>query len=303
MKIRENLTRRSLLKNLPLAGISALAAATPVVGGATGQGGGVGNVASKSARPLNARVDAWRKIFASLRDEEEVCCWYFGTMFLQPQGVPDIPILHAETIMVYRASAAADGSTRLRWIEIGRFVDPLTGEAAVSWLNPFTGRRVPTPRSFITRPGEYRTREGAAALAISLEQDDARVESVEARIAAQGGRVWLQHTERKVRGVPAGATTADVARQPKSTTYLALAADAREVEDPACQNAAASGSYSFSTAALPAWAGIDGPGSTIVRGLMQKAATDVPVNTESWQALRALYPQFFSGNKVAPRWE
>lgn len=282
------MTRRDLLKDMALAGgISA-----------------AGNVfAAAGARPLNARVDAWRKTFASLRDEEDVCCWYVGTMFLRPQGVPEIPVLHAETIMVYRASAVADGSTRMRWIEIGRFRDPLTSQAAESWLNPFTGRRVPTPRSFITEPSVYHVRAAADALTVHLDQHDARVESVEAQIAEQAGRVWVRHTERKVRGVPANATAADVAGRPRSTTHLAYAADLREIDDPGCLSASASGSYSFETTALPVWAGIAGPGSTIVRGVMQKAATDVPVNAESWQALRALYPQFFSGDRVAPRWD
>ena len=313
----DKLTRRDLLKDLQVAGtvgvagvslaagvaVPALAATPSAAAGGAARPGGADAASALRARSLNGRVDAWRKIFASLRDEEEVCCWYFGTMFLRPQGVPDIPVLHAETIMVYRASAASDGSTRMRWIEIGRFLDPLTGEPAESWLNPFTGRRVPTMRSFITRPGEYHVRAEPGALAIRLEQDEARVESVEATLAERGGRVWLQHTERKVRGVAATATAAEIARKPKSTTYLALAADPAQVDDPACMNAAASGSYSFDTGALPAWAGIEGPGSTIVRGLMQKAATDVPVKAASWKALRALYPQFFAGDKVAPRWE
>ncbi len=282
------MTRRDLLKDLAL--VSAI--------GALGTG-----MAATRARPLNARVDAWRKIFASLRDEEEVCCWYIGTMFVRPQGVPEIPVMQAETIMVYRASAAPDGATRMRWIEIGRFRDPLTGQPTESWLNPLTGLRVSMPRSFITEPSEYHVRAGTESLAVRLDQHDARVERVDARITAQGARVWVHQTERKVRGVPASATAADVAGRPKSITNLSIAADQREVDDPGCLNAAASGSYSFETDALPAWSGIMGPGSTIVRGLMQKAATDVPVNAEAWQALRAIYPQFFSGDKVAPRWE
>jgi hypothetical protein len=284
--------RRELLKDLALA--STMGAT--VLGGANA-------IAEASGRPLNTRVDAWRKMFASLRNEQDVCCWYLGTLFARPQGVPEIPIMHAETIMVYRASATADGSTRMRWIEIGRFRDPLTGEPTQHWLNPTTGDRVTLPRSFITKPGEYHVRSGANALTVRLDQDDARVESVEAQVSAEGSRVWVQHTERKVRGAAATATAADVAGRPRSVTKLALAADRREIDDLDCQSAAASGSYSFETDALPAWAGFVGPGSTIVRGIIQKAATDVPVNARAWQALRAFYPQFFVGDKVAPRWD
>jgi hypothetical protein len=287
-----DMTRRDLLKDLALA--SSL--------GAAGLGG-ANALAVANGQPLNTRVDAWRKMFASLRDEEEVCCWYMGTMFVRPQGVPEIPVMHAETIMVYRASAAADGSTRMRWIEIGRFRDALTGEATQNWLNPITGRRVPMPKSFITKASEYHVRSGADTLAVRLDQHDARVESVEAQIRAEGARVWVQQTERKVRGVAATATAAEVVGHPKSLTKLAISADRREIDDPNCLSATASGSYSFETDALPAWAGFEVPGSTIVRGLMQKAATDVPVSAQAWQALRALYPQFFSGDKVAPRWD
>jgi hypothetical protein len=310
----DDMTRRDLLKDLALAGgIGAAGAAVaaeparaagaqPATAGATREGG-VAAGAGKGGPPLNASVAAWRKAFASLRDGEEVCCWYIGTMFLRPPGVPEIPVMHAETIMVYRASALADGSTQMRWIEIGRFLDPLTGRPTDTWLNPFTGRRVPMPRSFITEPSSYHVRGGADALSVRLDQHDARVENVETRISAQGGRVWVHQTERKVRGVPSDSTEAAVAGRPRSLTQLALAVDQKEIDDPQRLSAAASGSYSFETDALPAWAGIGGAGSTIVRGIMQKAATDVRVNAEAWDALRTLYPQFFSGDKVAPRWE
>ena len=44
-------------------------------------------------------------------------------------------------------------------------------------------------------------------------------------------------------------------------------------------------------------------GTTIVRGIMRKAACDEVLHPAAWQALKETYPDFFDVEVVAPRWE
>ena len=183
-----------------------------------------------AAASAESQVMAYRKIFASAQ-EEDVCCWYLGTMFLRPDGGPEIPALHAETLMVYRVDGSG-ATARMRWTEIGCFRDPVTGAAATSWVNPLNGQTMSTPRSFKDGPGSYTVTAAKDALGVTLQQTGATVESVVVSLGAEGSRYRLQQTERKVRGVRPGATPAEVAALPKAVTVLTLWADRAEVDDP-----------------------------------------------------------------------
>ena len=271
-----------------------------IVGGALALGAG-GALGAVSPAP-GAMLDAYRKILASTRDED-TCCWYLGTMFLRLEGRPDIPVIQAETIMVYRLDSSG-AAPRIRWTEIGYFRDPATGSPATSWLNPLTGRTVPTPRSFRDGPGSYTLAAKNDGLAVTLFQTGATVEGVETTLTVDGSRLCLHQVERKIREVRENATAAEIARLPRAVTTLNLWADRAEVENPATTSAAASGSYSFETAGLPGWAGLDGmTGSTIVRGIMRKASTRDILNPPAWQMMKATYPDFFNSDGVAPHWD
>jgi hypothetical protein len=240
----------------------------------------------------------YKKIFASTV-EEDVVCWYFGTMFLQLPGRPEVPVLQAETIMVYRPVIVGNVH-QIRWSEVGYFRDPVTGLPAQNWLNPVTGKVLPTPRTFKDGPGLYTIAEKDERLQINLDQTGATVESVTLDMAVEGDRVVLQQTENKLRALPGKGTPGE--RQ-KATTILTLWADRAAVEGTSRTNVEASGSYSFASQGLPAWTGLSGhQGTTIVRGIMRKAASNEQTNRSAWEFLEKSYPDFFSSGRAAPRW-
>ena len=248
-------------------------------------------------------VEAYQKIFASTRTEN-VCCWYLGTLFMHPVDGPEIPLLHVAAVMAYRIDAQTPASFRMRWTEVGQFRDPVTGGAATSWLNPLTGATVPTPRTFRDGPGEYLVNSTQDGLAVSLEQTGALVDGVSVSIAQEGPRVFLQQVERKRRRLQTGPAADPDAPLPKAVTTLSLWADRSEVEDDARASVHASGSYSFEGEGLPGLPGLESfQGTTVVRGIMRKAATDEVLHPAAWEALQETYPDFFDADRVAPRWD
>lgn len=278
--------------------LQALAIASAVGGSALG----ATRVAAQSQRLIGADrlLDAYRKIFAST-SAESVCCWYFGTLFIRPADGPEIPVLHAETIMAYRANKTAPTGLTLDWTEIGLLRDLVSGALMRGWINPLNGKSITMPATFRDGPGQYRVIPNESGLAVTLRQGGANVEGVEVILAAEGSRVTLRQTERKVRGLPAQATASDIARLPKSTTILTWWADRSELDDPSCVSATASGAYSFETNALPDWAGLANlAGTTMVRGVMRKARASEVLNPATWSTLKSAYPDFFDANGLTP---
>lgn len=247
-------------------------------------------------------MTAYRKIFASAK-EEDVVVWYLGTMFVAPEGEPEIPVFNAETIMVYRADDRAPGGFRVRWTEVGLFRDPVTGKPMETWLNPLTGGSVKMNRTFRDRPGLYTVTPSGTDLSVKLDQTGATVERVDVTIAEDRGRLKWNQVERKIRGVKPGMSDSEIATLPRAVTTLTLWSDAAEVNDPARAWANASGTYSFSTAALPTYVGRpDLKGTATVRGIMRKAAVTDKLNPTAWEILREAYPDFFDSDRIAPKW-
>ena len=272
-----------------------------VLGGATASFA----IRPSAAAPLPAAeaMIAYRKILASTR-EEDVVCWYLGTMMLRPEGEPEIPVFQAETIMVYRADDKYESGFRVRWTEVGLFRDPVTGRPMHSWTNPLTGKTTPMNQTFRDGPGEYRIAAAGSGVAVTLIQTGATVDGVDCAMTVEGDRVKWQQVERKIRDVKPGMSKDDVAKLPRAVTTLTLWSSAAEIGDPTIASAAASGSYSFETAGLPTYFGQpDRTGSAIVRGIMRKAPAREALNANGWDIMKAAYPDFFGRDGVAPKWE
>ena len=264
---------------------------------------GLGRKASGQTNGLEPErlADAYKKIFASTRDEN-VCCWYLGTMYMQPVGYPRTPVLQAVTIMVYRVDDNVPSGFRMRWTEVGYFRDAVTGAPATAWLNPLTGETVPTPRTFRDGPGEYRITPDGNGLVVRLRQPRAVVEGVEVALSVAGSRIFLQQVERKRRRLSTSSESSD-AEPPRAVTTLSLWADRNQVQDPARVSVAASGTYSFESEGLPGLRGLNAfEGTTLVRGVMRKAPVDEVVNPAAWEVLKPAYPDFFGSDGVAPQW-
>ena len=62
------------------------------------------------------------------------------------------------------------------------------------------------------------------------------------------------------------------------------------------------GLYSF-TIGAPPWLGMDGrAGIFSVKGLMQKAPLSPALNPRGWADLKTLFPEYFVGDAIQPRW-
>jgi hypothetical protein len=104
---------------------------------------------------------------------------------------------------ICRPEILSPDSYRLHWREVGYFRDPVTGDVAVSWLNPITGERVPALTTFEEGPSAYTITETSDRLKIELSQRHATVRSIKMILREAGdGRTNLVQQERKVRGFP-----------------------------------------------------------------------------------------------------
>jgi hypothetical protein len=245
-------------------------------------------------------LQTYRKIFASAADEE-VCWWYFGFMYAELPGWPQLPVMQTATIMVYRTETVSDQEVKIRYREIGYFRDPITGAMPEVWVNPVTGTTVDAARSFREGPSCYTVRQTGAGVELSLEQAHAHVTGLDAAITSHGERIMLTQNEYKARGFPGPDGRMSAATSNGHTT-LSFFANARDIRSN-LPSVAATGTYRFTLDKLPIWLGFgDAGGQATVVGLIRKAAPTERVSPHCWGVMRELFPDFFHGDAVRPAW-
>ncbi|WP_404479981.1 hypothetical protein [Novosphingobium sp. BL-52-GroH] len=258
---------------------------------------------------MNA-LDIYRRTLCSAEDGSESAWWYLGTTIATPQDHLDVIVNHVETVMVYGARSLdpADPAAgfRVPWWEIGLFRDAMTGELPQRWTNPLTGATVDAARQFEEGPSGYSIRPAADG---GIEMCDAvqafaQLKSSSLVVTDLGEKVCITQTERKLRSFPdPEGRIPDISegKAVESKTVLQWLADKADLEGDA-PSVAASGMYSFELAA-PAWLGFgDMPVRFAVRGLMHKTPMQDQLNPKGWDDLRGLYPQYFEGDQIRPRW-
>jgi hypothetical protein len=270
-----NQDRRNLVK----AGAAALAIA----------GNGSAALAAPPAPSVTALTAAgldpmttYRRMFADLRDGSECCWWYFGTLPTNVEDVGAVATAQVDTLMAYRVENAGAGAFKVHWTEVGVFRDIATGAVATPWFNPITGKDDPRRAHFADGPATYTIRKDGSGLAIALEQARATIKGVVVTANVTDDRVCLTQFEDKVRAMGSGPAM-DV------RTTLKIYASLAALQQPG-DAVSARGFYSVR---------VLNTGATTVSGLMQKARMDEPLNPVAWERMRAAYPAFFDGPRVA----
>ncbi len=249
--------------------------------------------------------NAYRKMFASFDTEEEVVWWYCGVVMSQREGVGVVPLTQAETIMVYRTRDIAADTFTIDWTEVGYFRDINTGERLEGWFNPFTGSTEPYPKSFVDGPATFTVRRvGEGGVDIRLVQHNARIDGVTLQASVNPTSLGLVQTESKTRTFhrPDGSLPGlDSADATAIETVLSIWSDRAAVDDDARRNVASHGFYSSGSGKA---GGNGGSWSqTRVQGTMYKARPDQRVNPIAWDRLQRFYPDFFSADRIAPKWD
>ena len=233
--------------------------------------------------------DAYRRILATT-GSDEMWWWYFGTLTVEADGLPAVPLLEAETIMAYRTQELSPDSFRIHWREIGYFRDPRTGEIAAPFVNPITGQLLTPPRAFLEGPGHYTITRTADGVRLDIVQPHANIQGADVTLRElPDGRVLLQQTERKIRGLPLPDGT-----MPKegvqARTVLSFFANAADLDKP---SARAEGSYSFTLDGLAPWLGLGAyTGRSVVNGILTKSTPAENQNATAQTRLLDLFPQF-----------
>lgn len=248
-------------------------------------------------------LSVYRRMFATATDGL-AAWWYFGTAFVEAPGSDlSIPVVQAETLMIYKTSTLSPDAFRMDWWEIGYMRDVATGEIAQTWTNPVTGAALPAPQKFEEGPAHYLISRDGSGLRLELTQAHARIEHVEVAFTETDGRVRLEQRERKVRGFPLpdgsmpSLDSPDVSAARTTLSFQCARADLQ------ADTAHCTGVYDFELGKPPAWMGFgDRPGRAITRGAMVKAAMNEPLNPIAWRRLRTLFPDRFEGDEVRPRW-
>jgi hypothetical protein len=249
----------------------------------------------------------YRKMFATLADEP-VVWWYCGGVTAPREGVGLVPHVQAETIMVYRTRDVGTDTFTIDWTEVGYFRDIATGEPLEGWFNPFTQRTEPYPKTFVDGPATFTVRRVAEGdregegVDIRLVQSGAHIEGVRLEHAVGGVSVGLVQTESKRRTFHRPDGTLPPLDSPEATqieTVLSIWSPRAGVDDAAVHNAPAAGFYRSGSknGSTGGWA------STVVTGVMRKARPDERVNPQAWARLQAKFPDFFDGERIAPRFD
>jgi hypothetical protein len=252
-------------------------------------------------------LDTYRRMLTSRVDGSESAWWYLGTTIASPDGFEDVIVNHVETVMVYRAETLDGHSYRVPWWEIGLFRDAITGELPSTWTNPVTGVTIDAGRSFEEGPSGFSIRAtGDGRLEIfDAVQAFADLDSATIDIAEIEGRVRITQVEHKIRSFPGpDGRIPDVSegKAVRSRTVLQFIADRADLASDD-DSVDATGMYSFELA-TPAWLAFgDVPTRFAVRGLMQKAPMQQPLNPRGWSDLQKLFPGCFEDGRLRPRWE
>ena len=251
----------------------------------------------------NSAANIYRRTLTS-SEAEPTCWWYLGTTTFVTEGHPEIIVNHVETAMLYRAEPLDGEAFRVPWWEIGVFRDALTGEVANDWTNPLTGETMPAARMFEEGPSAYTIAATATGIElVDAVQAMASLESASVTVARDGDRISVTQIEEKTRSFPErdGIPDLDAGQGTRSHTMLQWFADAADLESDA-PSVPSTGLYSF-TIGAPPWLGMrDRAGTFCVKGLMHKAPLDRPLNPRGWADLKRLFPHYFDGETILPRW-
>lgn len=248
-------------------------------------------------------LDIYRRTLTS-RGPEPTAWWYLGTTTFVADGHPEIIVNHVETVMIYKAEPLNEGAFRVPWWEIGMFRDAISGEPASQWTNPLTGAVIDAPRIFEEGPSGYTIRRAGAGIElVDAKQAFAQMDHAVLSVTRDAGRVCVTQVEEKLRSFPGrdGIPDLDAGQGTRSRTVLQWFADADELAGDG-DSVASTGLYSF-TIGAPPWLGMDGrPGVFSVKGLMHKAPLETPLNPRGWAELKTLFPHYFDGDRILPRW-
>lgn len=248
-------------------------------------------------------ADVYRRTLTS-SDGEPTCWWYLGTTTFAAEGHPEIVVNHVETAMFYRAEPLENGAFRVPWWEIGLFRDAITGELAGDWTNPLTGETLAAARKFEEGPSGYTIRPAGDGIElVDAVQAMAKLDRATVLVTETDGRMCVTQTEEKIRSFPQrdGIPDLDAGQGTRSHTVLQWFADADDFARDA-PSVPSTGIYSF-TIGAPPWLGMgDRRGTFAVKGLMHKAAVSPPLNPRGWADLRQLFPEYFDGETIQPRW-
>ena len=178
---------------------------------------------------------------------------------------------------------------------------------STEWVNPLTGAKVEAARSFEEGPSGYTIRRagignGGIALTDAV-QAFAQLDKAEITVAESEGRVCVTQIEEKLRSFPGrdGIPDLDRGEGTRSRTVLQWFADAADLAGDA-PSVPSTGLYSF-TIGAPPWLGMNGRAGTFaVKGLMHKAPLETPLNPRGWADLKTLFPHYFDGDTIQPRW-
>lgn len=245
---------------------------------------------------------AYRKMFASLTDEP-VVWWYCGGVTTQRDGVGVVPHVQAETIMVYRTRSLDANRFTIDWTEVGYFRDITTGEQLDGWFNPFSQLTEPYPKSFVDGPATFTVSRAGDAVDVALVQHNARIDGVALAASWNPASLGLVQTETKTRTFHRPDGSLPPLDSPDATqieTVLSIWSSLAAVNDPTVHNAPGHGFYrsgSRGAGAGGTWA------STVVAGTMCKARDDEKINPQAWARLQQRFPDFFQGDRIAPRFD
>jgi hypothetical protein len=247
----------------------------------------------------------YRRFFGTPQDGE-VAWWYLGTTMVDVVPFTLLPIIQAETLMVYRTETVDRDTYKIHWREVGYFRDPASGKVADQWVNPITGATIIPPRMFEEGPACFTVTRTGEGVAISLVQANASAPRVELTGGTHNGRVFLKQIERKVRGFPnpdGSLPPPGSDRTTEAVSTLTPYADIAAVDADHEDWRGFQGAYSFELPLLPPWMGFgDRTGRTLVRGLMQKARIDERFNPVAWDRLAEVFPHYFSTGAIRFKW-